>query len=346
MAATHPKPLYRYPFVNPGVPVVHECKLGKSSLGNLLKGFRIAITGQLALSGQSVVGVANGEPSAAGLVTRIIVETKSNRGLATPDGKIVEIVPRTALFRRMLEKVSSGFKQPDIRLGAAGIVPANGNIVVNAVIDIPFALPRLVNPIESALKMDDYDLIRLTLTSQSLAALFVGNNAVVDYSGLRYEIQEIREVNPSYQPIRVPYINDQFVYIGGANPRMIWDAFITQTGLFLDFLALTETTSSALADTIINRLFISSGSDAIEDPYFDQIKGDQQDFVSDLANSMVGVHYRPLAAGLEDARGLLTSAVPDLSIKADVANPGGANVDRVILSTRRVAVRQVPANAA
>lgn len=346
MAATHPKPLYRYPFVNPGVPVVHECKLGKSSLGNLLKGFRIYITGQIGLSAQSVAGVLNGEGSGWGLVTRLIVETKSNRGLATPDGKIVEIVPRTGLFRRIFERATSNFKQPDIRLGAAGIVPANGNIVVNSVLDIPFALPRLVNPIETALKMDDYDLIRLTINTQALAAMFVGNNAVVDYSGLRFEIEEIREVNPSYQPIRVPFINDQFVYIGGANPRMIWDAFITQTGKFVDFLALSETAAQALSDAIVNRLFVNSGSDAIEDPYFDQLKGDQQDFVSDLAQSMLGVQYRALMAGLEDARGLLTSAVDDLSIKADVANPGGANVDRIILSTRRVAVREVPANAA
>lgn len=344
MAAQRPKPLYRYPFVNPGVPIVHECKLGKSSLGNLLKGFKVNITGSITLATQTVAGVANGDISGWGLVTRLLVETKSNRGDATPDGKIVECTPRTLIFRRIFEKVMSNFRQPDIRLGAAGIVPANGTITFNSTLDIPFALPRLVNPIETALKMDDYDLIRLTISTQSLAQLFVGNNAIVDYSNLRFEIQEIREVNPSYQPIRVPYLNDQFVYIGGANPRMIWDAFITQTGQFIDWLGISESTvSNTPVDTIINRVFVSSGSDAIEDPYFDQIKADQQDFVSDLAQSMAGLHYRPLAAGLEEGRGLLTSTVPDLSIKADVANPGGANLDRVTLSTRRVAVRQVAA---
>jgi hypothetical protein len=57
----------------------------------------------------------------------------------------------------------------------------------------------------------------------------------------------------------------------------------------------------------------------------------QREFVTDASENMTGLYLLPIAQD-----GLLMGAVKPVSLLLDVANPGGAGVDRLIVSSRRV----------
>lgn len=322
-----------YAFTQPGAGIggviIHDIKgLGPAARGWLLKRVKFVLRGNYNVTALTTAGTLNGE-NPWGLVTRIICETSRNRD-GVPDGKIRELTPRTLIRRRSFDR---GFVQPDIRLGTGGVGTAIANYAANSPLEMPFGLPRLVTPVETALALGDYNSVRFTLNLGGPASIFVGNVSTVDLSGLFIDVIEEREYNPKYEPLGVVREDDKFVPIAGANAQFLLAPYLPTSGMYIDALVLSETTNATLADTIINRLYIDSGVDRHASPIFDEIKADQQDFVTDLANPMVGVHYLPFLPGLSDNRGLLRKPLPDVSIVADVSNPG---VDRLILSTRRI----------
>src|SRR5262249_24428687 len=130
-------------------------------------------------------------------------------------------------------------------------------------------------------------------------------------------------------PAVVMYDDDRQRNISGANPRLEINKEFPPDGLYIDLLTLAQTTNNALADTIVNRVTLQSGTEQFRDQYSDAIKSDQEGFIdegSTTITSRAGLYYQRIA---DD--GLLANAKAALSAVIDQANPG---TDNLVLARR------------
>jgi hypothetical protein len=312
----------RVAFGSENSPRYHEIRKG-----GMVLDVTPVLTGTLVVTGGTVNGTATGE-NPGNAVQRFDIDATPRIGSPYPGGKIKSLTPRSVLCRRIFDK---GFKQGDMSLAGGTFNGAAGSYTFNQAFPLRFALPNnAVRPIETALNTDQYDGLQLQITTGGRNTLFSGNDRTFDWSGARFDIYDRRE-NGAPGDVAVLYESDQFVPIAGANARLPIDGELPKNEGYLDILLIAETTGQALADTIIKKVNISSGTDQFSEMYSEYIKQLQREFVTDASENMTGLYLLPIAQD-----GLLMGAVKPVSLLLDVANPGGAGVDRLIVSSRRV----------
>jgi hypothetical protein len=332
MAAKHYRNITRkLAFVKNG-PLVHPLTL---TPGWLLMGIRIFLRGAVTLSAGAANGTLVGD-NPGQLISRFTVDADPIPGGAYNGGNIVRLTPRSCKLRRKLDR---GTLQADLKT-AAGIDGSATTTNLNSIFDIHFAFPRLIRPVETALRLDQYANIILTVNTQDIPTMRSGNDRTQDFSALFVEIVEIREYAPDYWPEGTPYQSDTLAILQAANNRMLLDAELPKTESYIDALLYTETTNQALADTILNRATTFSGTDQVDDVFADHLKGFFADSITDQAESATGCYYLPMVQGLTENAGLLNGALPDVKLQLDVSNPGGAGNDRVNIAHRRVSPRK------
>ena len=337
MAAKHYRNITKkIPFVK-NAPLVYNLTI---TPGWLLVGLYVFLRGALVLSAGTTSGTLVGD-NPGQLLGRITVDADPLPGGFYNGGRIVQLTPRSTKLRR---KIDRGTLQPDSKT-AAGVSGAAGTFNLNTILEIPFAFPKLVRPIETALRLDQFANFVLTVNTQDVPTMLSGNDRTADYSQLFVEIVEVREYAPDYYPEATPYQSDTLIVLQAANNRLLVDAELPKTESYIDAMIYTETTNQALADTILNRETAFSGTDQFDDMFADHLKGFFQQVITDQAESATGCYWVPLVQGLSENAGLLNGALPDLKLQLDVSNPGGAGNDRVNIAHRRVSPRHGgPAN--
>lgn len=332
MAAKHWRNITRKLQFVKNAPLVHPVTI---TPGWLLMGLRIFLRGAVTLSGGTANGTLVGD-NPGQLLGRITVDADPIPGGYYNGGNIVRLTPRSIKIRRKFDR---GTLQPDLKT-AAGPDGSAATTNLNSPFEIWFAYPRLIRPVETALRLDQFANIVLTVNTQDMPTMRTGNDRTQDYSALFVEIQEIREYAPDYFPEATPYQSDTLAILQAANNRLLLDAELPKTESYIDAVIYTETTNQALADTILNRLTAFSGTDQFDDSFADHLKSYVTDSITDQAESLVGCYYEPMVQGLTENAGLLNGALPDVKLQMDVSNPGGAGNDRVNVAHRRVSPRK------
>lgn len=310
----------RLTFGGENSPRYHEMKKGGAVMETC-----VMQRGSLVISGGAANGTQTGE--AGSVLQRVDVDAIARAGSPFPGGKLKSVTPRSILRRAIFDNgVFVGDLSTYTWNGAAG------TYTFKLPHWLRWALPRNKNYAETALISDQYDGLQMALITSGKATMFSGTDRTYDYSGVTFDIYDRREAGaPS--SVGVLYENDVFVPIAGANARLPIDGQLSQNENHVDLLFITESTAAqTLVDTVINKITVSSGTDQFQELYPEMIKADQRDaYIRDAAQSDTGLYLINVAFD-----GLLTGVQRPISILADVSNPGGANLDRIIINSRRV----------
>jgi hypothetical protein len=307
----------RITFQAANAPRYHNFLMG---VGMYVTFMLVVLRGSLVVSGGTASGTSLGE-NPGGLIQRIEVDaTPGTAGV--PAGKLKNCSPRNLLRRRIFDR---GTPFLDTALtGAAGTFTLNQSIPLN------FAIPNAIRPFDTALKLDYYNDVRLTLTNGGRDTQFSGNDRTFDYSSLVYDIFDEREAPAQDQKVAVLYEEDRVINITAANGVFPIREQLPADGNYVDLLFISETTNQALADTIINDVKLYQGQNQFSWLPEDILKDLQQSVVTDVATSMTGLYYAPV---ISNNHPRLAGALPGVWAQLDVSNPG---TDRLIVCTRRL----------
>jgi hypothetical protein len=296
-------------------------------VGQLITYLAVFLRGSLVIAGGTVNGTALGE-NPAGLIQRFEVDAVS-AAASIPGGKLKSLTPRTVLLRRIFDR---GFKHTDLQQ-AAGINGAAGTYAVNSRFELPFALPTMLRPFDTALALDFYRKLTLKITNGGRDTQYAGNDRNFDYSGLYYDIVDYRENNGAAKPAAVLYDDDRVIQITGANKRLPVKGELPQGEAYVDLLWIAETTNKALSDGIIQKVDLYTGTENFLSLEADEVKGEQLQSLTDAAqvSAMTGLYHTPIVRD-----GLLSGTQTGISAVLDVLNPA-AGADQLTLATRRLA---------
>jgi hypothetical protein len=299
--------------------------------GVCLLRMEVFLRGTITFSGGTTSGTSVGE-NPAGLIQQLTVEATKATGGLYPGGTIKKLFPRSILRGNIFD---AGRYQDE--LGGVTVAGAATSYAINLRLPLYFASPSLKVPMESALRLDQFQQVQLQIQNAgAVTAMLTGNDRTVDVSQLYYDVIEYREyTGPLFDnqgallgPKVMLYETDFYKQILQANTRFSIDNELPKSETYLDALLVTESTNKALVDTILNRATAASGSDEFDDRYEKEIKGDNRDYVKDgyTSTSTTGLYY------FNFAEGLLSRSVPDLAFTLDVNNPG---TDQILVRTRR-----------
>ena len=150
---------------------------------------------------------------------------------------------------------------------------------------------------------------------------------------MNIEVADQREIMPGGKTALL-FESDLTDPVQGVNSQRLIPGFPVGQR-YLDLLFVAETTNNALADTIVNRLTVKSGSVQFFDARARNIKANQRRFFTQPNGTQAdtGLYYVPLSpdftlGGAVDARFLA-----QLAAVVDEANPG---TDQLKISSRRV----------
>ncbi len=295
-------------------------------LGVYLTQIYAIVRGSLTISGGTANGTSLGENPGNLFCQRIEVNADPAAGSGYPGGQLVSAGPRTLLRRRVFDR---GFYQNDY-YQAAGITGAAGTFSFALPFEIPFALPRLVKPFDTALRLGAYADVMMKITNGSRAAQFSGNDRTFDYSAMVWDIVEYREYAGDYASL-VLYNDDKLIPVNNSSARFPVNSELQQPEAFLDALWIGETTNQVLSDGVINRVQLFTGTELFYDQETNHIKLSELEFVADAAQAtgLSGLYYTPIVKD-----GQLGGAQTGLTAVLDVTKTG---TDQIWLSTRRVA---------
>lgn len=334
MAYKHSRRATRIPFQAFGTdrPLLLDIA---GAVGWHLVKLEVFMRGQFVFAGVTTSGTSQGE-NPAGLIQRVTVEaTPKGDSIYQPGGRICSLTPRSILRQYIFDK-GRFLTDPN-----GPISGATGTYQVDTRLPIFFAQPRLAKPMETSLRLDQYQQIIVTVSTGTVAAMLVGNNATsVDPSGAYIEIVEHREYAPDFFPLGTIYQDDlQQQLVAAANPQLQFNQFPV-TEAYLSALVYAEgvSTSYALEDTVVNRVYEFQDVEMFGSRYNQMVREENRDIVYDPNTSLTGLYYLEFAQPAE--RMLLRGAVPNMNLAFDVSNPSGSNNDRITILNRRV--RAVP----
>lgn len=290
------------------------------------------LSGSLIVSGGTTSGATLGENPG-----NLALQSLKIQGFALdptyPNGTLVNLSPRTLARRRMFDSQGRRFIT-DPSLTPTGLSGAAGTFTLNYPIVKYWALDWMSRPFDIALDTGMYSQLLCTLTQGSRDRQFSGNDRVFNYTGVFWEITHKfqRYDGNGTGPIAVVFDDDHVRNIQGANSRLELNNEFPPDGAYIDLAFFTETTNQALADTIINRITLKSGTEQFYDQYSGPLKNEQEEFIGDASTTTtprVGTYYTQIA---DD--GLITNAKTNISAVIDQNNPG---TDRLIIARRSCA---------
>jgi len=300
-------------------------------MGKIMTG-KVIISGTIVLTG-GAAGTVFQDGGPAGLINRIIVRGSPAANGRYPGGKIIDCSPRSLLWFAACQRKKLVLEQSGSVLGSG----APGTYPIYLSIPIYFALPWLKRPIETALNADQtaYQSITVEVDTLSVANCFTGNTAAVNYSGLSVQWVDDRE-NFSGDTY-VNFQQDHEVLIPAAQQRYI-DTAMPMDGSLLTLLVMAETTAARnLADTILQVLTLKENAlDYMK--YAQDIRQQMyDDGILDPAQTATGLYYLDFTNRIPAGAGLVSGGIQasDLQNQYQVANPGGANLDDLLIHSCR-----------
>jgi len=312
-------------------PFIKNSKIPFSlNLGGKIRWIKVVLTGQIVLSAGAASGTLLAEGGPAGLIKRIIVTVTPAPGSRYPGGKIVDCSPR-ALLRYAINQHNGKF------IGDISATPmstgAAGTYTCYLSVPIYLADSTLRNSYDTALNTDQgtYQSVQVEVDTGDVKNCFAGNDRTEDYSGLSVQVLDDRIGLPGVDTL-VRYQEDHAVLIAAANTRA-FDPVMPQDGAFESWTIMTETgTPYTLSDAILNRVMVD-GPTYKHDKYAKDIRQTMlDDEWIDLSQTATGLYH----IDFTDASIRNTVPAGGLDIKFDVNNPGGANLDDMLIFTRRV----------
>ncbi|HZU33684.1 MAG TPA: hypothetical protein VFB79_21400 [Candidatus Angelobacter sp.] len=294
------------------------------------------VAGSLVISGGTTSGTVLGENPG-----NLFLQTLKIQGFALdpsyPNGTLVNLSPRTLLRRRMFDSQGRRFI-PDPN-NTTGFTGAAGTFTLSYPIVKYWSLDWMQRPIDLALDTGMFSQVLCTLTNGAAARQFSGNDRTFTYSSVFWEITHRfqRYDGNGNGPIAVVFDDDHVRNIAGANARLELNNEFPPDGAYIDLLFIAETTNQTLADTIVNRITLKSGTEQFYDQYAAPLKTQMEELIGDSSTTTTprtGLYYTQIA---DD--GLITNAKTNISAVVDQANPG---TDRLIIARRSCA--PIPTN--
>lgn len=286
--------------------------------------------GSVVISGGSTNGTSLGENPALIAAQQFDLDA-TGAASDVPAGKLKSLQSRTVLRRRILDQ---GIFQSDLNQASVNGAAATYNF--NMPFVLPFALPRIARPYDTALPMERYTDLKLKIIQGGSDIQYSGNDRAFDYSAAYWDIHEKRELMNGDYPFGVLYDDDRYIPIVQASKKMSVFGELPQGEAYIDALWMAETTNAALADTIINKVNLFTGTMQWSEQESNAIKDDMVDYLRTQSTTLTGLYYTPVVQGLEKNNGLLAGAQYGLKAILDVSNPA-AGVDRLLVATRRIA---------
>lgn len=318
----------RIPFQTENTPLQHEmpCRVGYVATESTA-----VFGGSLVVSGGTANGASLGENEGNLATQQVKVEASAIDG-AYPDGTLLNVSPRTLMRRRIFDNPDSARFIPDVSLGISGLSGAAGTFTLNLPLKKYWALPWLRRPFDTALDTGMFSTLLWTITNGSRDRQFSGNDRTFNYAGVYWDIYHKFQAyrGTGLGPIAVLYDDDKVKNIAGANSRLEINKELVSDGIYTDILLMTETTNQVLADTILNRWFMSSNTDEFFNPYALDLRAEMEDAIGDASTTSTprtGLYWGQIA---DD--GCLTNGKDNLSMTLDQNNPG---TDRFIIARRQ-----------
>jgi hypothetical protein len=304
--------------------------------GGFLEDLMIIARGSVNVTGGTTNGTATGDFNPQAMVNMFEVIAVSAG--VYPDGTLKRVYPETVHTRYMFDTRD---ELPDY-LGAT--IAGTGSTAVYTPYVLRFALPKNPEPNETSLWTGGYTGLQLIITCGHGTDMYNGNDRNWDFSGVTFDIYDRRnQGSPNSTEVAVLYEQDIIIPINGANTSWNLRDYLQQKYGYLDILALFQTTNHVLTDGILQQ--IVNIEDANQTPFFYTVNPPALKFrqfpeIGKTFAAAAGLYRIPLA---EDF--MLSNLIQSPAITLNVSNPGGANVDRIILSCRRVAMPAVDAKS-
>lgn len=298
--------------------------------GKILNG-KVVLSGQLTIAGGTTNGAAIGEGGPINLIKRIIVYANPAPGSRYPGGKIVDCNARTLLRYAMLQHNGKFIGEQ------SGSTIGNGAVgVYNIYLSIPiyFAAATLRNQVATALNTDPgtYASVQVEVDMGDLSSCFAGNDRSATSTFATLNVQWVDDRVGLTGDTNVLFQEDHTFLIAATQQRA-FDQAMPQDGAFLDWLILQEQSASlTLADTLLARVQVD-GNPISYDKYLQDIRQQMYDDEwLDPSQSGAGVAFIDWTDG-----GLgNTVLAASLQTRFQVTNVSGANLDDLLISTRRV----------
>lgn len=310
----------------PDSPLIFNLPLG----GKILKGW-VVLTGNIVLT-TTAAGTVFGMGGPTRLFSRIILRANpsSTSGSARyPGGKLVDADPSSLLRYAIAQRGYLEAEQSGSTLGGG----ATGTYAIYLAIPLYFADSNLRRQVQTALNADPaaYTSLQVEVDCADITNCFTGWTGTVNYSGLQVQWIDDRENFAGDTLVRYQESHDYL--IPAAQDRAL-DLALPQDGSFESFLiqALLGA-QETLSDTIFQQLTLNG--DAI----------DFQKYAQDIRQQMLDddwISPKETATGLyyvDFTDGLVGGAVNAATLQEyfKVANPSGANLDKLRFFTRRLA---------
>src|SRR5258708_17931202 len=134
----------RIPFKAETTPLPHQMP---TRVGVVWSRSDLVAKGQIVVSAGTASGISVGENPGNNLAQLVQVQGFPLDG-RYPGGTLKKLTPRTLLRRRIFDE---GRFVPDQQIGAGGLTGAAGTFLINSPLRLPWALPWLKRPFDSAL---------------------------------------------------------------------------------------------------------------------------------------------------------------------------------------------------
>jgi hypothetical protein len=298
-------------------------------LGGKIRKGNIILTGTVVVSGVTAAGTASGEGGPINLVKRVIVTATPAAGSRYPGGKIVDCSARS-LLRFAIFQHNGKFigEQSGSTLGNG----ANGTYSIYLSIPIYWADPTLRNSIAAALNTDPgtYASVQVEVDTGDLTSCFVGNNGTVSWAGLQVQWKDDRVALAGDTLVR--YQEDHVMLIAATQQRAL-DEAMPLNGNFESWLLMQEQGASyTLSNNLLQRVTVD-GPTIGYDEYTQDIQQDMLDNEwVDPSQGTTGLVF------IDWTDGVINNTIPagSLQTKFQVTNVSGANLDDLLIYTRRV----------
>ncbi len=295
--------------------------------GGFLEDIMVVARGIVRVTGGTSNGVATADYNPQALVSKF--EVIGNSAGVYPGGML-----KSVLSSSVHARVAFDDKEYLGDLTGATLSGAIGNYTIKTPYQLRFALPNNPEPNETSLFTAGYVGLQLVIYCGQGTDLFPGCDRNFDFSGVTFDIYDRRNAgSPNKTEVAVLFETDQIIPIGGANDSWNLRDYLRKNEPYLDILVMAQTTNHALSDSVL--LEVKTVEDEKSVPFMQGIDPDALKFRQfrevNAGQSTTGLYRIPLA---EDF--MLSQLISNPAITVNVANPGGANNDRLILSSRRV----------
>jgi hypothetical protein len=287
--------------------------------GHILR-HNVLLRGNVVIAGGAANGTTIGE-NPGNLLTRFILH-------ANPHGDIKNLMPRSVLRQRVFDY---GFADLD-----AALTGAAGTFALNQPFTLHHALPRSPISVETALWTSGLGAIQLEIQCGSRDTQFTGNDRAFDFTAVTLDVVDAREIMPAATSLIIE--TDQVAVIAGASARFRISDIPTGNRLLSGLLMAESTAAQTLVDTILNSIRVGSGTIQFMDVNANDVRFDARRFTTlpQGTQSQAGLYFLPFSPDLTLKGAIDVRNLSQVVAELDVANPGGAGLDRVTLYTREV----------